>query len=612
MIHVYLENYDKFGVGRHDLLDFDSDTILLKESQLTRQIQDHMKTGSYTFTIVPGHPAYASIFLKRSVVYVEDDGKIVFRGDVIKIDTDKYGVKKVTCQNDLKWLVDVPDVFSKMVPAETKYNIGSAAGVVYLWFKDIPLPVQPGQEQQYHEYDGHKVYQHFERNPYISVKNIWSDYGFRKEDIGKIYNVTIQNDAGSTRSYEIPLNVTYHKRKNAPNNPLIVLFLGNLNMAPTPPGRDPATMQLYDFDPSTVDLGGLEATETTAGAAEEQIAFEDMDFCIVHYIDTLKKDKITGGEVNYGGRNVSHVYTIQAPPEVPDPHNDRIAVSCSTTSYTTVKSMVNSVFSEYGEALTGYNACVAQNRRIYRGDIQVDGELEYSSVDTCYSNVSKWLDVTGGYASVRYVGDVAYLDLLPDSGVRDDSFSVALGENVSDYSKSEDVLNLVTGIYPTSTVTVTRDGEEIEEEYTLKGKTIRAQAQNPNFEFDSDLGMVFHKLARRTYGTVIQKAEYDLTRVIQSQWAQHLYDKSCDDIRTMLEAFVSFSIDAHDPRLLGKTGQAPVLGNYYSVDIPLWGEPTYMPLTKITQNHVKASSDKLTFGDERATLSDYTAKEAKR
>lgn len=603
MTKIYLDNHDKFGAVTYPLLDLSSDVYVLKDSQLTREIKDHMKTGSYTFTILPEHPAYDKILLKRSIVRVEDDEQIVFRGDVVKIDTDKYGVKKVTCQNDLKWLVDVQDIFSKIVRRQTVYNISDTEDhAISLYFYDTY------DGGVVHEYDGLPVYNHIMRQAAtatIDGGNPYADCRFKATDVGKIYTVQIQHETEGIFTYECELREYVEGGMN-------LLYLGNVNMSPTIRGRG-ADWQEFTFDPARIDLTGMTATDISEGvpAEEATVNLVDLNWCIITTRDGL--------DLKTRGKPVTTIYTTLEPPTVGVTQPHHISILCSTTSQTTVGSMVNSVFCEYNAAtLTGYNACVDEIRRIYRGRIEVDGEIENSDVGTVYSNLSRWLDVTGGYASIRYVGDIAFIDLLQDSGTEDDSFSVALGENVSDYGKSEDVLNLVTGMYPVGDYTPEETDDEDEpageddepETVTLVNAVL--PSENKDFELDRDLGIVYHREARRRYGTVIAYQNYDLAGIVQNQRQNHIYRKACDEILTMLEAFTSFDVSAHDPRLLGKTGAAPVLGNYYKVDIPLWGGPTYMRLSKIITNHVKPSADRLTFGDERAALSDYAAKGAKK
>ena len=62
--------------------------------------------GSLSFTIYPTHPEYEN--LKRMIgfirVYENDDE--IFRGRILKLDTNMYRERKVTCEGDLAYLLD--------------------------------------------------------------------------------------------------------------------------------------------------------------------------------------------------------------------------------------------------------------------------------------------------------------------------------------------------------------------------------------------------------------------------------------------------------------------------------------------------------------------------
>ena len=64
------------------------------------------KAGSLAFTMYPNHPEYDSLrrMLGRVVVY-EDDTEL-FRGRILRMETNLYKERKVTCEGDLAYLMD--------------------------------------------------------------------------------------------------------------------------------------------------------------------------------------------------------------------------------------------------------------------------------------------------------------------------------------------------------------------------------------------------------------------------------------------------------------------------------------------------------------------------
>ena len=64
------------------------------------------KAGSLSFTMYPNHPEYDSMrrMLGRVVVY-EDDTEL-FRGRILRMETNLYKERKVTCEGDLAYLMD--------------------------------------------------------------------------------------------------------------------------------------------------------------------------------------------------------------------------------------------------------------------------------------------------------------------------------------------------------------------------------------------------------------------------------------------------------------------------------------------------------------------------
>lgn len=119
--------------------------------------------------------------------------------------------------------------------------------------------------------------------------------------------------------------------------------------------------------------------------------------------------------------------------------------------------------------LTGYNAYVPENRRIYRGTVELQGDVSNTSVDTCYSNLRKWLSETGGYAAVIHKADgTPEIYLTGDSGDRSDDFYVELRKNLQDANKTLTCDGIVTGMYVRGVMTGENKTDDSEEETVVK------------------------------------------------------------------------------------------------------------------------------------------------
>lgn len=76
--------------------------------------------GSLSFDMQPGHPLYNGINKLKSIVTVEQDGKVIFRGRAMDDEKDFYNQKNVYCEGDLSFLLDsvyAPDIYKGKVKA---------------------------------------------------------------------------------------------------------------------------------------------------------------------------------------------------------------------------------------------------------------------------------------------------------------------------------------------------------------------------------------------------------------------------------------------------------------------------------------------------------------
>lgn len=64
------------------------------------------KAGSLSFTMYPNHPEYDSLRRMLGKVVVYEDDTELFRGRILRMETNLYKERKVTCEGDLAYLMD--------------------------------------------------------------------------------------------------------------------------------------------------------------------------------------------------------------------------------------------------------------------------------------------------------------------------------------------------------------------------------------------------------------------------------------------------------------------------------------------------------------------------
>lgn len=94
------------------LFDYTEEGRELSKAVLTRSFNGNLQDGQLVFTIHPGHPAYDKIMLSLSTITVYDGDTEIFRGRPVSLQTSKTMLKTYTCEHMMKFMIDVPDVFS--------------------------------------------------------------------------------------------------------------------------------------------------------------------------------------------------------------------------------------------------------------------------------------------------------------------------------------------------------------------------------------------------------------------------------------------------------------------------------------------------------------------
>ena len=500
--------------------------FFLDEADLTREISDGIADAKVTLTISPDHPYYDQpISLMRTTVYIRDGDDVIFRGRAVSEETDRIRRKRYVCEGDMAFLRSVPDVFSPITKSRTVYKIGSEKAPKEKRMTEIQTQQTPGALTPPRELTMFRENTSWTpgagetaRTVYRSAvtatepddeenggshygdgeSSSYSNYFFQAYDEGKSFTVELTDDGG-LRTFLLPLKKgTYRAtmyetsyidyKNNGRTITGVMRYLGNLNLiAAGNLNTEDSDFTAEDFDPNEEVTGPPGTIATTVGA---------LNFCIVDFdqaphwdwwIHTSAKQmhwSIFGETVIYAAaRNGGTL--------------EDVSVRVYRNSATTVRAMAQAMLNDCRDAPAGYNRYVPEHRRIYRGAMEIDGEIENSSVASCYENIRKWLEQTGGYAKVAprdivipqgetyqgeaqaFIGTLYFLDLMADSGERDDSFYVRLGDNLQDAKKDESCDGVITGVYPIGVWNGAKDGGEgsadRDEDYRLTLEALGAQ-----------------------------------------------------------------------------------------------------------------------------------------
>lgn len=96
------------------------------------------KTGSFTFTIFPGHPYYSRLKKLKSIITVYQNNDIIFRGRILNDEKGFRNEKQVTCEGELAFLLD-----TTQRPYEYK---GDVAGLFTQLITEHNKQVEPAKQ----------------------------------------------------------------------------------------------------------------------------------------------------------------------------------------------------------------------------------------------------------------------------------------------------------------------------------------------------------------------------------------------------------------------------------------------------------------------------------
>ena len=98
---MYRVYWDSFLL--HDLMIPEEEGYYLKSPTLTEEIN---KVAEFTFDIYPNHPAFDKLEKLVPNIILEKDGRILFKGRIIKEKQNMDNSKQVTCESVLAFLLD--------------------------------------------------------------------------------------------------------------------------------------------------------------------------------------------------------------------------------------------------------------------------------------------------------------------------------------------------------------------------------------------------------------------------------------------------------------------------------------------------------------------------
>lgn len=256
--------------------------------------------------------------------------------------------------------------------------------------------------------------------------------------------------------------------------------------------------------------------------------------------------------------------------------------------------------------LNNHNACVEEEKRIYRGNVNVHVAgtgnvykgLQYQN--TFETIKSKLIDVYGGELEVMRGSDgLLYLNYLQEIGTTR-ATTIELGKNMQQASREVSPLNIVTRVIPLGAkLKKIVDGmeQETEERLTLKGYT-------PSGGSKLTVPWVDDKEKKDELGIVCATLDFpDITE------QENLYKRAMEYLTTGNLLLLSHTLTALDLREIGVDIDSLNCADKYPVKNKLIGLDEILRITKKTIDINAPYKGSITIGEKKATLSQIQANE---
>lgn len=446
----------------------DDDRIILSP----KLCPDVNGAGSLEFVIPPGHPLHNSIRKLKSIVTVEQDGKIIFRGRVMDEEKDMYNQKDVYCEGDRSFLLDSQcatykysgtalELFKRLVAdhnsqvdAEKQFAIGNVTAVtnetlevenVAYWetLKEI-------DEKLIGAFGGYLMTRTEGGTTYLDwLKQAGNDNGKTIEFSVNMLDMRDKVDATEVFTILIPLGASVMGEDGEYTEPVNIASVnGGLNYI-----QDDAAVAMYgkiwrskswayEEDPAKLLEKGREYLKT--GIALQTITLQAID---MHFIDGSADAIRIGDKVRI----------------LSDPHGLDITLNCvkmeidllnpENTMYTfgekprTLSENVVKAEEDMGDLVSGFGGG-GSRKKVEQGDIirwayakATEDEARYEILTGEVSRQGQWMST----ADIRLEGMVGRINLM---GTVEETTDI--GRKVSqaeiDISGAEAKISLVAGV----------------------------------------------------------------------------------------------------------------------------------------------------------------------
>lgn len=261
--------------------------------------------------------------------------------------------------------------------------------------------------------------------------------------------------------------------------------------------------------------------------------------------------------------------------------------------------------------LNNHNACVEEEKRIYRGSVNVHVAgtgnvykgLQY---ETTYETIKdKLVDVYGGELEVVRGSDgLLYLNYLQEIGTTR-ATTIELGKNMQQASREVSPLNIITRVIPLGAKlkkTVVGEGGETSEEETEERLTLVGYTP-PN---GSKLTVPWIDDTEKIEELGIVCATLDFPDITEQS---NLYARAMEYLTVDNLLLLSHTLTALDLKEIGQDIDSLNCGDKYPVKNKLIGLDEILRITKKSIDINAPYKNSITIGEKRATLSQIQANE---
>ena len=611
--------------------------------------------GKFVFTFLPQHTVARNVRLMGSEIQVMINRRVIFSGRPITVDEDMDRRTTVTCEGNLNWALDVPDLFTNPITLIYDYYVYNQSGgpstlarLLFTAETVEEVPKNGGAAET--KYTG--VYTH-----------TWA--------AGEVHKTFGSADEGEEFEFMYML-------------PHLVKITSNVEGEPdvTTIETDGSGNMVYD---------GLITEKTTC---ERYLDTYDTWW---EYIGNpgLHSDALSGRTANGSANVFTGPFTVEPGaagfillrcPEHANAKLNEIYVHMRVRKRKKlpVSDMFYLMFPRFTDSnTTNYNGYCSPHRKLYGGNCDIEGELAYEPAfgASCLDTLREWQKSFGGYVYTRlapYNGFYEWtVNYTKEPGEEDEGAAFELGDNIIDISVKENAENVVTEIRG-----VGKD-DRTGEEFTLEMNTVAADfygyysqgmfytdpdctkmaylsdgatyydiftgtlyaftelsfvetSASGSAEFDEFLnastdaegvtlmdydankfpvtgagsyrtsGFVRSAEYAGAHGQILAVRRYDIKHLAGNKAAMRriLYGKIVEDLQASVKEAESVSVTTIDPRLLGVSDTDIHVGNSYRVKSRPHGIDRYMELSGMELDLLFPQNSKLTFGEKRPLISE--------